>query len=131
MAPCFYLCDDLNKGMAGRTQQRDESGFASVFLMGLFLNSLWKFSLPFGSAYSGVHAAICLKLPSMAILPWVVDRLLRKSPIKNNEANPLSSRCCCFVTGYTLKKSVYFQKLSNIFLKQPAIPFPYIELSHM
>ena len=42
--------------MDKRTQQRDESGVASVFLMVLFLNSLCRFSLPFGSAYSGVRA---------------------------------------------------------------------------
>ena len=37
-----------------------------------------------GSAYSAVRGAICLKLPSVAILPWAVGSLLRKSAIKNN-----------------------------------------------
>ena len=56
----------------------------AVFLMVFFLNRLVRVLVPFGSAYSGVRAAICLKLPSMAILPWVLGSLLRKNAIKNN-----------------------------------------------
>ncbi len=56
--------------MAGRTQQRDKSRFHAVFWTGIFLNSLMEVLVPSGAEYSGVHAAIFLKLPSVAILPW-------------------------------------------------------------
>ncbi len=41
-----------------------------------------------GASYSAVRGAIGLKLPSVAILPWVLGRLLRKIPIQNNARNP-------------------------------------------
>ena len=88
--------------MEKRTPKRDEGGFHTVFLMELFLNSLERVLEPNGSEYSGVHAAIFLKLPSMAIFPWVVDRLLRKSTIENNAWNPPSSLFGCFVSATTL-----------------------------
>ena len=36
----------------------------------------------------------------MAIFPWVVNRLLRKTAIKSNAAGPLSFHFCCFVSAY-------------------------------
>ncbi len=55
-----------------------------------------------GSSYSAVHGAIGLKLPSVAILPWGVGRLLRKSAIKNNAAKPPTSLFRCFFSGVSL-----------------------------
>ena len=63
-------------------------GGDAVFWMTLFLNRLGRGWKPVGSAYSALHGAICLKLPSMAILPWVLSSLLRKSAIQNNASPP-------------------------------------------
>ena len=60
-----------------RTRKRGMGGVAAVFLMGRLLNSLGKLLVPNGSAYSAVRGAICLKLPSMAIFPWVVEQAVK------------------------------------------------------
>ena len=72
---CERVWGLMGRGVEERTQKRDVGGF---------------------------HAAIFLKLPSMAIFPWVVDRLLSKSALKNNAWNPPISLFCCFVSAGTL-----------------------------
>ena len=73
------LVEDFGGGRRyGRgTRKREEGGFATVFFLALLLNSLGRLLEPAGSAYSAVHGAICLKLPSVAIFPWGVEQAVK------------------------------------------------------
>ncbi len=100
----FSFCWGWGKGekVEERTRKRDVGGLAAVVLAAVFLNSLGRVSAAVGSSYSAVHGAIGLKLPSVAIFPWVHGRLLRKNAAKINAANPPTSLFRCFVSGCTL-----------------------------
>ncbi len=65
----------MDSGVEGGEDAAEGGGMvlwvAAVFLQAFFLNRLMWVVVANGSPYSAFHGAIGLKLPSMAILPWV------------------------------------------------------------
>ncbi|MCM1162492.1 MAG: hypothetical protein NC412_14905, partial [Roseburia sp.] len=83
---------------------RDESGVAFLFLMALFLNSLFSTQGKIAMDGNFSHIAPWRALYDDPFGISSLPRLFRKSAIKNTEANPPSSLCCVRLAT-TAKKS--------------------------
>ena len=80
--------------MAGRTQQRDESGFASLFLVGLFLNSLSTTQGKIAMDGNFRHIAAWTPLYADPNGTNTLSGLFRKPAVKNTAVNPSPSLFC-------------------------------------
>ncbi len=68
------------EAVGGRIRRGDVNrSFHAVFLAWIFLNSLYRVLAPDGSPYSAVRGAIGLKLPSVAIFPWVLKQAVKEN----------------------------------------------------